>query len=208
MMSSALPRQSRSSPSMGDEVMTAFDESFPHRYEIECPTTLSGDGHVPQWYYPEGTQRGGSCGGGLTVKVLPPQMRPWFACFVRGIGSEEKILSTPDPDQFCAIASGEGCVVDAREPKKFYVLPGPIQRAIPLLEHSGILFATQTDVTLYGPGDTLWSSGRLCLDNLQIVGIDAGVVHACGFDGWREDARILVDIRSRRVIQTAFHFRP
>ena len=185
------------------EKTSIFDYSFAHNYELECPTMLSGGGEVPQWYYPSGTQRGGACGGGLTIKVMARDVPPWFACVDPGWTACERILSTPHPDRFCVVSGGEVYVIDSRNPQAFETGPEVMTTVQAIAERRAILFGSYTDLHLYGERGWHWSSGRLCLDCLKILAVGDGIIHGQGFDGARENVPFSVDIESGRILRSA-----
>jgi hypothetical protein len=68
-----------------------------------------------------------------------------------------------------------------------------------------ILFADDTTITAYGRSGLVWSSERLCWDDLKIVGVDGDQVIACGYDAPTEsDGRFVLDLFTGTVRESDF----
>ena len=180
---------------------TTFDSAFPHDYEIEFPTVLSGSGTVPQIYYPGATSEGGPVS--LMCKVLPRNGALWLACFCGDVGRAHGIFSTPDPRRFCAVAHGAGYFINPDQPGDWEeISAGPLNEVRLLQEAGLILFADYTKLAAYGRNGWVWSTPPLTWDDLRITEVFGNLIRGTGYDAPNyRDGEFIVELSTGRVLQ-------
>ena len=158
------------------------DFQFPHRYEIEEAPELPGSGQsaTPVHYFPGSATR--SEHDGVWLMIRPENSDPWIGVFASGYGCS-KILSLPDPDFICIVASGSAYIVKANDPRNCQELPTTSLtdvRAIP--EARLVIFADFVRLTAFGQNGVAWTSPRLCWDDLEIVKVTSETIEGVGYD--------------------------
>jgi len=68
------------------------------------------------------------------------------------------------------------------------------------------VFADFTDLVAYGPGGIAWRSGRIALDDVEILRADGDVLHVAGFFGSINRAEFTVDLRTGRPSGASYAF--
>lgn len=152
--------------------MTAkFDQSFRHSYECELLTEFDNR-KLKTFYYPEVCENSGH--DGVMIKVSPREQNTWrgLFAFARGeAASVSGVFSTPNENQICVVARGNGFFVDAESPTLWTELDQLVTDVRPCPHHEIIIFAGLTDITAYDEKGLRWTTDRISFDGLRIVGI-------------------------------------
>ena len=78
------------------------------------------------------------------------------------------------------------------------------QQEIP--ERDFVGFADLTNLIAYGPDGIVWRSGRVALDELEIIRAKGDVLHVAGFFGSVNRAEFTVDLRTGRPSGAPYEF--
>ena len=164
--------------------MIPLDLAFAHHYEIAEPPELPGAGpwSTPVHYFPPAKAR--SEHHGHWLKVIPASGNSWLGVFSGDAGlSFSRVLSTPNPDQFCVVVEGAAYLVFAEAPsrwERFDLFPVTGACAIP---ESGLLILTTFHkLAALGATGLVWESPRVCWDDLRITQADGERIEGTGYD--------------------------
>lgn len=147
-----------------------IDSTFAHSYECER-LTETPRATQPHYYYPGASPRGG--GDGILIEVRPQNGQMWLGTFAFGRLTAQAVsglFTTPDPERFCVVSKGEGCIVSAANPTEWEAV-----RATPIIDVRSvraqgiIVFANFTELVAYGPAGIKWRTKRLTWDSLKII---------------------------------------
>ncbi len=155
-----------------------MDTTFPHNYEIEELTEYPNTS-LPR-YYPGGSQ--GSGHDGLILRVRPASGAAWWGTFgLVGKGFVSGVFTTPDPNRFCIVASGDGFLVSAEDPTWWEEVRAiPVRGVWPVKAHGLLVFADFTELCAYGENGLKWRTKRLVLDGLKITEITEHAIRGEG----------------------------
>jgi hypothetical protein len=112
---------------------------------------------------------------GVVVGVQPEMAEAWIGIFAFGKfgrAGVTRVLSLPDPQELCVVASGAGYVVAADRPDAWE----PV-KAIPIIDVRAVpgagvvVFANYTEMLAYGEGGLKWRTKRLAWDGLRIIAV-------------------------------------
>jgi hypothetical protein len=155
---------------------------FPRRYDAEVLDELPA-AHALRFYYPGASQRGGR--DGLLVAVRPEIGEEWLGVFAFGsIGRADPILSsTPNKSTLCVVASAEGYLVRADDPKTWSTVPIiQITDFRPIPERQMIVMASYTHLAALGADGLLWRTDQISWDGITITNIGEGYIEGKGWD--------------------------
>jgi hypothetical protein len=126
-----------------------MDTTFLHTYECQRLTETPSTAH---YYFPSASMRGGR--DGILVEVRPARGLSWLGTFASGrvtLKGVSGIFTTPNPQQFCVVSSGEGYFISAMTPTEWEpVRSTPIIDVRPILAREIIVFADFTELVAYG----------------------------------------------------------
>jgi hypothetical protein len=171
------------------------DFSFPHRFACDVLDELPG-GPAPRHYFPHDQTAEQD---GVVVRVRPETAKGWIGMFAFGKFGKAgvtQVLSMPDPEKLCVVASGAGYVVAAATPdvwETVKVIPIVDVRALP---GAGlVVFANYTELLAFGEEGLKWRTKRLAWDGLKIVAVGDQTIVGEYWD-FREEAvqRFEVDL--------------
>lgn len=149
---------------------TATDRTFLPSFKCERVVETQQAEH-PHYYYPGASVEGGGRDGVL-IRVTPENGRAWLGTFAFGqltTNGITGVFTTPNPDQVCVIAAGEGYIVSANKPTEWdQVRATPVIDVRPIHSHLIIVFANFTELVAYGPAGLKWRTRRLSWDSLKI----------------------------------------
>lgn len=119
----------------------------------------------------------------LVVRVVSEQAR-WVGYFSSGMGGVTAVIPSPDPGDLLVIAAGEPYLVPVARPQETTLASHgmPVQSVVEL-QPDRVLLASDLDITAVGRSGVDWRTGRLCLDELAIRGVENGVIQCTGWFG-------------------------
>jgi hypothetical protein len=177
------------------------DLTFPRSYDIEEVRELPGTGRfdVPVFYVPRPKNRPEH--DGLWLRIRPQTGKSWIGVFAFGYGIT-RVLSSPDPHCACVISKGEAYLVNCEQPEICEQLSiRPVLDARSVAEHQLLLLGDFTSLVGYGKSGLVWTSSRLCWDELKILKITRDSVEGIGYDPINQgESRFAVDIRTGRSL--------
>lgn len=112
--------------------------------------------------------------------VVEPWGRPmWTATFAApdpGVRALTAVLGTPSPTGLCVVERGAAFVGDVLEPAGFSVVDTrhPVMGAEELTAEGVLLLLTPWSITAIGQSGHLWTSERIAIDGLRVVGAGSG----------------------------------
>jgi hypothetical protein len=184
--------------------MLEIDLAFPHSYEIEELPEFPGTGRfdVPMFYFPRPKDRPEH--NGLWVKMVPANGKSWIGVFAFLFDSPKnvsRVVSTPDPDCVCVISGSSGYIVKVEKPEIWVKIVIPVLSVRSLPEHELLVLAGFTSLAAYGRNGLVWSSPRLCWDELKILNVTLDTIEGVGYDPINlGGSRFAVDIRTGRSL--------
>ena len=170
---------------------------FPHSYEVkvisERPGTSQGE-----HYFPSEQEVGGDC---TMIEVVPYGGPRWTGLFERGYKSPEAltgIFATPNEDELCVVASGEGYLVRASDPTNWEkVRSFPIRDVRLLNKEAIIVFADFTTLIAYNEKGVAWKTPEISWDGLKITEVTQGQIKGLAWDApGAEEVRFYVDAKT------------
>jgi hypothetical protein len=152
---------------------TAFsfeiDPEFPGNGEWDCPVFNYGrDGRVE----PTLESRWGTP---MVLRVSPDAAAPWVGMFAAGgLGGVRAVIGCPSPTSICVLADGLAYVVNVEQPQVgAHIVSDQVTQAVAMPEPPLVLFVRFSDIAALGLTGIAWSSKRLCVDDLRVVGVSA-----------------------------------
>lgn len=163
---------------------------------------LPGTGRYPEQF----STHGGTHREGFVVRVRPADGEPWVGNFQPAYTSFlSAVLPHPDADALIVVSGGIAYVVDPATRRLLDGFGGAIRGAA--RDDRRLAFATDTEVILLEAG-ARWVSPRLAWDGIEELALVGDRLTAVGLDAsddtWRP---IELDLRDRRVLQTAYELR-
>lgn len=147
-----------------------LDSTFARSYECERLTEIPR-GTQPHYYYPGASPLGGA--DGILIQVRPQNGKMWLGTFAFGRLTPQGVsglFTMPDPERFCVVSKGAGCIVSAASPAEWEALcVTPIIDVRSVRAQGIIVFANFTELAAYGPSGIKWRTKRLTWDGLKIV---------------------------------------
>jgi hypothetical protein len=139
--------------------------------------------------------------GALEVLVRPEAAAPFLATFALGFADPVApggVWSSPNPDDFCAVAGGYAYIVDTRAPERFSQIEfRPVLHIEPLPSHDLLLFAGSTALLAWGPGGVAWKTARLSAEGLRITEVRGDELHGFGWDLMTDrEVEFAIDLRT------------
>jgi hypothetical protein len=122
----------------------------------------------------------------FSILVSPVDMPEWVGRFEIAYGvppATSGVYATPRQDRVCVVAGGQGIVIDVRNPKNFdLVACFPINSVAQSPTTTRLVFADFTSLEAWDANGKVWDSGRVALDELEIVRVDTSSVfcRCCG----------------------------
>lgn len=157
---------------------------FPHDYMVEETELPSTDGGIKHLFFPGATQRGGT--SGILIRVTPYANKEWIGTFARGYSSPagvSGVFSCPSPKSLCVVSAGQGYIVQVDSPDNWdMVQASPITDVRIIFDQGLIIFANFTEIYAYGMEGLLWTTQRLCSDELKIKSISSDIIYGTGWD--------------------------
>jgi hypothetical protein len=149
---------------------------FEHRYEVEQVWETSGAlGATRKLFFPGGSEVSGR--DGPLLKVVPFAGDAWIGAFASGHSSQSlnRVMSCPNPDEMCVIASGIGYIVQVDDPANCKrVRPDPVCDARAIVDCGLLILSDFTSVVAYGPDGFKWESLRVSSDGIEMVDVAEG----------------------------------
>ncbi len=149
---------------------------------------------------------------GPILAVAPANGEPWIGVFHGGgygvpPAAPGQVIGWPDEKSLCVVKTGTGCLVRTDDPAKTSEIDAfPITNVLAIPDRNLVVFADFTDLIAYGPDGIAWRSGRVALDDLEIIRAEGDVLHAAGFFGSVNRAEFIVDLRTGRSSGAPYEF--
>ena len=122
----------------------------------------------------------------LALLISPTDAPEWigrFAIWYNVPPAINGVYSTPDPDRICVVGAGQAYIIDVRKPNNFArVRCFPINSVAQSPATSRLVFADFTDLEAWDANDMVWESGRVALDELEIIGTSGQQLLCRGWD--------------------------
>jgi hypothetical protein len=179
-----------------------IDLTFPASYQVEIVPDFPGY-PIPNLFYfpPRGT--GGS--EGVLLRIVLENADVWMGCF-SPFTRTPTLLAAPQADWLFVIPDNTGYAVNTSQPSEWScVRSWPVTGVQTVKDHGMILFADDTTITAYGRKGVIWSSERLCWDDLKIIGVDGDQIIGCGFDPTNSsEGRFILDVLTGVICESDF----
>jgi len=139
---------------------------------------------------------------GPILAVAPAEGEPWIGVFHGGSygvppAAPGQVIGWPDEKSLCVVKTGARCLVRTDDPTNTSEIDAfPITDVLVIPDHDLVVFADFTDLVAYGPAGIAWRSGRVALDDVEIVRAEGDVLHVAGFFGSVNRAEFTVDIHT------------
>jgi hypothetical protein len=153
----------------------AFELAFDHDYDVSeiddyaSPAAIAPvhDFKLTTWVRSEW----------FTILFSPANAPEWIGRFAIAYNippAFNGVYSTPNPNRVCVVGGGQGFVIDVRNPKDYQTVRRfPITGAAQSTTANRLVFADFTALEAWDANGKSWDSGRIALDELEIVRIDA-----------------------------------
>jgi hypothetical protein len=149
---------------------------------------------------------------GPILAVGPADGEPWIGVFRGGgygvpLAAPGQVIGWPDEKSLCVVKAGNGCLVRTDDPTETSEIDAfPITDVLAIADRDLVVFADFTDLIAYGPDGIAWRSGRVALDELDIIRAEGDVLHVAGFFGSVNRAEFTVDLRTGRPSGVPYEF--
>lgn len=165
---------------MRAELDTTFATGFVVEVITELPT---GDTNL--FFYPGARTSGRD---GLLLKIVPLGGRPWIAVVARGRHRLDRVVYMPDGRRFCAIAGGDGFLIDAEDYRNWMEVPlHPVADHLSVSESRVVVFAGLTELIAYDEEGPRWRTERIAWDGLEFISVEATKIRGRFWDLRSED---------------------
>ena len=106
----------------------------------------------------------------LLVEFYPFDGEPWSGRFWGGFENGlNEIVSWPEPNSVCVVASGVAYLGDIRTPTRWRELPPePTQGSIIFLAHRRVVLYDRWNAYCYGVDGEVWVTGDLAIDGFSV----------------------------------------
>ena len=182
---------------------------YPARYEVLALERIDRSGGKRAFSYPAGTpiDPQQELAHRPILEIRPADGDPWIGVFYGGQyrhppAARGRLLGWPDEMSLCVVWAGGADVVRSDDPRATYEIDAihPITDVLTIPDHRLVVFADFTNAAAYGADGHMWTSPRLALDELALVGAEGEILHASGFNGGRSDDPISVSLRPGQPI--------
>jgi hypothetical protein len=106
------------------------------------------------------------------------------------------------------LSAGNFVVVDTADPRRWETSPLPyVNTYLVVPQYRLLLLADDTTVTAYGPEGFLWTSRRVCWDDLRLVSVNGTNIYGFGSDPTsrlQPEGRFILDVFTGEVVGTDF----
>ncbi|MCI0572750.1 MAG: hypothetical protein L0Y66_18520 [Myxococcaceae bacterium] len=168
--------------------MPIFDPlGFSPAYDCEVDPEFPGNGDwgVPvHGYWRDGRREAPSrsaWGGPTLVRVTRADRSAWVAWGeAGGLGGISGAFGCPNGDALCLVVMGQAYLVDTRRPENYQPLLLPVGSVKHFEGLDLLLLATNLELAAVGHQGLLWRTGRLCLDELRLVGASSQGIECVG----------------------------
>lgn len=149
---------------------------------------------------------------GPILAVAPANGEAWIGVFHGGgygvpPAAPGQVIGWPDEKSLCVVKTGTGCLVRTDDPRETNEIDAfPITDVLAIPERDLVVFADFTHLIAYGPDGIAWRSGRVALDELEIIRAEGNVLHVAGFFGSVNRAEFTVDLRTGRPSGAPYEF--
>jgi hypothetical protein len=173
---------------------------FRPSYEVEVDPEFPPSGN---WGVTE-IRVGGDSAETLVIKVTPTAAEPWvgfFACESREL--LVGLYACPNPDQLLVVAGTQANLIRVNQPHDRQELPiHPINSADRPTGTDLVVVGSFTDLAAIDAAGLLWVTGRLFIDDLELISGLPGRVHVQGsFRSIPSDPHVLaIDPLTGKVI--------
>lgn len=166
--------------------MLEIDLTYPRSYEVEEFRNFPSIGKldVPLIYIPQPKNRPEH--NGLWLRFTSAGAKSWVGVFAFGYPAPpafSRVVSSPDQGHAFVVAEGAGYLVAADDPQKWEkirVHPILDVRAVP--ERNLLIVSDFTRLAAYGNKGLLWTSPRVCWDQLKIAHVTGDTIEGTGYD--------------------------
>ena len=134
------------------------------------------------------------------VEVRPAVGEPWVGILFADGGPNVSgtLIGWPDEESLCFFGGGGAYLVRSTEPRHVTLLAGGHLRGYYIAAAAQkILFAGWSELEAFDATGHLWTSPRLCVDDLEVVGVAGDVISCTGFFGG-SSGPFTVDLRTGR----------
>jgi hypothetical protein len=175
-----------------------FPSPFAREYEAAVVEEIPSD--APVYYFPEKRSE-----RPLLVRFTLPGGSSWVGGFGAGTLATRAcsgVFASPASRRACVVSCGRVYAVDVEHPERTtVVLPELVTQVVPDVAASILLLADPWQLHGYGADGLKWSSGRIAIEGLTVVAVDAetAVVRVEDADGEVEKRK--VDVRTGRVVE-------
>jgi hypothetical protein len=117
----------------------------------------------------------------LVVSVTTQGGRRWRARFAPGLGGAIGAFACPNSDHLLVVNEGDPYLIDTTKP--WPALPWnriPVQELVPLPDADLLVLVHFVSLAAIGRDGAVWTSKRLCMDWLKVLGTDATRVRCEG----------------------------
>jgi hypothetical protein len=181
-----------------------IDETFPRTYSIREITEMPDDRSIKRYSMPEGEEIDGYNYYGSLMEIQPENGEPWIGAFSLGLSGISGVFTTPNPDCFCVVKEGQGCLVSASDPSKVEeIAVWYINEVRPVPGHKLMVFACLYDVAIYDENGLRWQEHIQVGDDAKVLDISDRAVRFSYWEyGGGKNGILSVDIETGKCIYT------
>ena len=206
---------SSAGPSPEPSPASVIDFTFPHRWRAQILAARPAILPARHFVYPHDAEEVER--GALEVLVRPMAgsesglgdsagAQPFLATCALGFRDPAVptgLWSAPNPDEICAVSGGYAYLISTTQPERFTMIAyRPVQRVLPALVASLLLFIGNRTVLAWGADGQAWESEKLSDEGITIAALEDSRLYGQGW-AMRTDREVqfAVDLRTGLRIQ-------
>lgn len=175
------------------------------RYEMEEHPAFPPDGNwrAPTFSFDQGDVSTVPRESQALIVRVKIDDRSWVGMFAEGPWGLDGVFATPDPGRLCCVARGSGYVVNVADPAAGAEFAHAATTTVtPVPAADRLLLSGFSDIAALGQGGVVWRSGRLVLDDLEIVETSRDRIVCTGsIIPDVEEARVVLDAGTGQILE-------
>jgi hypothetical protein len=138
----------------------------------------------------------------LQISVTRRDGSRWCGEIFGGWDELTRILNSPDPDVFVAVAGGVAYAISAKHPQTYRVLAlRPVLDTVCAVEMKRLIVVGYTGLLALGPSGQIWKSERLVSDGFSEVRLASSTVIVRGSDAPSgREIEVVVDLTNGEIV--------
>jgi hypothetical protein len=191
-----------------------FNFEFVGRYEVRQLERIDRQFSSKVLAFPDAVpvDRQTELAEGPILGVTPASGESWIGVFHGGAygappAAPSQVIGWPDEKSLCVVKGGAGALVRTDDPTTNSEIDAlPITDVLAIPGRDLVVFADFTDLIAYGPDGVAWKSGRVALDDVEIIRAEGDTLRVAGFFGSLNRAEFTVDLRTGRPSGAPYRF--